>query len=62
VVDDRRNSQPSPVIDRRSDKGLTPSAQRLLAIPGQLLACMQTLVTILNAMLRDDLPWNPKCD
>jgi hypothetical protein len=41
---------------------LPPSAQRLVAIPEKLLACMRQLVTILNAMLRDDIPWNPKCD
>jgi hypothetical protein len=41
--------------------GLPPSAERLVAIPGQLVACMQKPVTILNAMLRDNLPWNPKC-
>jgi hypothetical protein len=41
--------------------GLPPAAQRLVAILGKLVAWKRQLVTILNAMLRDDLPWNPKC-
>jgi hypothetical protein len=40
--------------------GLPPSAKRLVAIPRKLVACMRQLVTILNAMLRDNLPWNPQ--
>jgi hypothetical protein len=41
--------------------GLPPSAQRLVAPPGKLVACMRKPGTILNAMLGNNLHWNPQC-
>jgi len=53
------------LVATRHNPMIRPFYQRLLANgktkKAALVACMRKLLLLLNAMLRDDRPWSPKC-